>query len=80
MTQENFNKAKDLQEQLAKVTKEIEGSYLPDGSCIAVVKYRTTLGTAVRATSLSVRFPSLRGYWKPSSMRCATSISRSNAS
>lgn len=31
MTQENFNKAKELQEQLAKVTKEIEGSYLPDG-------------------------------------------------
>lgn len=31
MTQENFDKAKELQEQLAKVTKEIEGSYLPDG-------------------------------------------------
>ena len=31
MTQENFDKAKELQEQLAQVTKEIEGSYLPDG-------------------------------------------------
>lgn len=31
MTQENFEKAKELQEQLAKVTREIEGSYLPDG-------------------------------------------------
>jgi hypothetical protein len=31
MTQENFNKAKELREQLAKVTEEINGSYLPDG-------------------------------------------------
>jgi hypothetical protein len=31
MTQDQFKKAQELQEQLAKVTKEIEGSYLPDG-------------------------------------------------
>ena len=31
MTQENFEKAKELQEQIAKLTEEINGSYLPDG-------------------------------------------------
>lgn len=31
MTQEKFKKAQELQEQLSKVTKEIEGSYLPGG-------------------------------------------------
>ena len=31
MTQDQFKKAQELKEQLAKVTKEIEGSYLPDG-------------------------------------------------
>ena len=31
MTQENFEKAKELQEQIAKLTAEINGSYLPDG-------------------------------------------------
>ena len=30
MTQENFEKAKELQEQIAKLTEEINGSYLPD--------------------------------------------------
>lgn len=31
MTQEKFEKAKEIQEQIAKVTEEINGSYLPDG-------------------------------------------------
>jgi hypothetical protein len=31
MTQEKFEKAMKLQEQIAELTREIDGSYLPDG-------------------------------------------------
>ena len=43
MTQENFEKAKELQEQIAKLTEEINGSYLPDGFRIidAEIVWRT---------------------------------------
>ena len=43
MTQENFEKAKELQEQIAKLTDEINGSYLPDGFRIidAEIVWRT---------------------------------------
>lgn len=42
MTQEKFEKATELQEQIAKLAKEIDSSYLPDGLKIidADIAYR----------------------------------------